>query len=43
MWVWEYPLEDDQHHDLYLDPGEQIRSGENYIPRDCVFIFIKST
>jgi len=24
VWVWEYPLEEG-HHDLYLDPGEQIR------------------
>lgn len=25
MWVWEYPLEDGQHHDMFMDPGEQIR------------------
>lgn len=25
VWVWEYPLEEGEHHDLFLDPGEQIR------------------
>jgi len=25
VWVWEYPLEDGQHHDMFMDPGEQIR------------------
>ena len=25
VWIWEYPLEDDEHHDLYMDAGEQIR------------------
>ena len=24
MWVWEYPLEEG-HHDMFMDPGEQIR------------------
>ena len=24
VWVWEYPVEDG-HHDMFLDPGEQIR------------------
>jgi len=24
VWVWEYPTEDG-HHDLFMDPGEQIR------------------
>ena len=25
VWIWEYPLEDDEHHDLFMDAGEQIR------------------
>lgn len=29
VWVWEYPTEDDDgnpsHHDLFMDPGEEIR------------------
>jgi len=26
VWVWEYPTEDDGgHHDLFMDPGEEIR------------------
>ena len=25
VWIWEYPLEDGEHHDLFMDPGEQIR------------------
>lgn len=25
VWVWEYPTEDGDHHDLYMDPGEEIR------------------
>merc|ERR1712098_671039 len=25
VWVWEYPTEDDDHHDLFMDPGEQVR------------------
>ena len=29
VWVWEYPTEGDDeqvtHHDLYMDPGEEIR------------------
>jgi len=24
VWVWEYPLEEG-HHDLFMDPGEQLR------------------
>ena len=24
-WIWEYPLEDGEHHDLFMDPGEEIR------------------
>ena len=38
MWVWEYPTEgeDEQvtHHDLYMDPGEEIRfrvTSENFV------------
>ena len=38
MWVWEYPTEgeDEQvtHHDLYMDPGEEIRfrvASENFV------------
>ena len=40
VWVWEYPTEDDdgntQHHDLFMDPGEEIRfrvTDENFV--DC--------
>jgi len=25
VWIWEYPLEDGEHHDLFMDAGEQIR------------------
>ena len=25
VWIWEYPLEDEEHHDLFMDAGEQIR------------------
>ena len=25
VWIWEYPLEDGAHHDLFMDPGEKIR------------------
>ena len=25
VWVWEYPTEDGDHHDLYMDIGEEIR------------------
>jgi len=25
VWIWEYPLEDDEHHDLFMDAGEQVR------------------
>ncbi len=25
VWVWEYPTEDGDHHDLYMDAGEEIR------------------
>ena len=25
VWIWEYPLEEDEHHDLFMDAGEQIR------------------
>ena len=25
VWIWEYPLEDGDHHDLFMDPGEKIR------------------
>jgi len=25
VWVWEYPVEEGEHHDLFMDPGEQIR------------------
>ena len=25
MWVWEYPTEDGDHHDLFMDPGEELR------------------
>ena len=25
VWVWEYPVEDDEHHDLFMDPGEKVR------------------
>ena len=25
VWIWEYPLEDNEHHDLFMDAGEQIR------------------
>ena len=25
VWIWEYPLEDGEHHDLFMDPGEQVR------------------
>lgn len=24
-WVWEYPLEDDEKHDLFMDIGEPIK------------------
>ena len=40
VWVWEYPTEDEEgkeaHHDLYMDPGEEIRfrvTSENFV--DC--------
>merc|ERR1712098_402867 len=25
VWVWEYPPEGEEHHDLFMDPGEQVR------------------
>nr|ACO11554.1 DNA-directed RNA polymerase III subunit RPC8 [Caligus rogercresseyi] len=25
VWVWEYPTEDGEKHDLFMDPGEEIR------------------
>merc|ERR1712080_149818 len=25
VWVWEYPAEEDEHHDLFMDQGEEIR------------------
>ena len=25
VWVWEYPTEEGDHHDLYMDIGEEIR------------------
>ena len=25
VWVWEYPTEEELHHDLYMDVGEEIR------------------
>ena len=25
VWIWEYPLEDGEHHDMFMDPGNQIR------------------
>ena len=25
VWVWEYPTEDGDHHDLFMDAGEEIR------------------
>eukprot|EP00092_Neocalanus_flemingeri_P007223 GFUD01007802.1.p1 GENE.GFUD01007802.1~~GFUD01007802.1.p1 ORF type:complete len:223 (-),score=50.94 GFUD01007802.1:143-748(-) len=25
VWVWEYPVEDEDSHDLFMDPGEMIR------------------
>ena len=25
VWVWEYPTEEGDHHDLFMDPGEEIR------------------
>ena len=25
VWVWEYPTEDGDHHDLFMDPGEELR------------------
>ena len=25
VWIWEYPLEDGDHHDLFMDAGEQVR------------------
>ena len=38
MWVWEYPTEGEDgqtgHHDLFMDPGEEIRfrvTSENFV------------
>merc|ERR1712087_168341 len=25
LWIWEYPLEEDEHKDFFMDPGETIR------------------
>ena len=25
VWIWEYPLEEDEHKDFFMDPGETIR------------------
>merc|ERR1712168_1698697 len=25
VWIWEYPLEEGEHHDLFMDAGEQVR------------------
>ena len=25
VWVWEYPTEEGDHHDMYMDIGEEIR------------------
>lgn len=25
VWVWEYPLEDGNSHDMFMDPGENVR------------------
>lgn len=25
VWVWEYPLEEGEHHDLFMDPGQTVR------------------
>ena len=25
VWIWEYPLEEDEHKDFFMDPGEKIR------------------
>ena len=25
VWVWEYPTEDGDHHDLFMDKDEEIR------------------
>merc|ERR1711973_1048213 len=34
VWIWEYPLEEGDHHDLFMDPGEKIRfriSAESFV------------
>ena len=36
VWVWEYPTEEGDHHDLYMDPGEEVRfrvTSETFV--DC--------
>ena len=25
VWIWEYPLEEEEHKDFFMDPGEKIR------------------
>ena len=25
VWIWEYPLEEEEHKDFFMDPGERIR------------------
>ena len=25
VWIWEYPLEEEEHKDFFMDPGETIR------------------